>query len=198
LDDSKFIYTIKIKKRSGRTIVFFHRVVLVPASCTRPKSLLAVPNAIFFQSSSAGSRLMPSPELFAYPPSSHHLLSRSFPSPPRLPVHLVLPLPSPLQGRPPARGHALGVVSLAAHPTGARAAEVSVDSFAHVFDVDSGGLATLEAAPSKVWAVQFHPKVSTEHGWPTPVVRNRDFSRQKKWLLSCDFYCNNVRWFDGE
>jgi len=80
---------------------------------------------------------------------------------------------------PPARGHALGVVSLAAHPTGARAAEVLLDSFAHVFDVDSGGLATLEAAPSKVWAVQFHPKVSTEHGCPTPVVRNQDFQGKK-------------------
>ncbi|CAL4978981.1 unnamed protein product [Urochloa decumbens] len=60
---------------------------------------------------------------------------------------------------PPARGHALGVVSLAAHPAGALAAAVSLDSFVRVFDVDSGAsVATLEAPPSEVWGVQFHPK----------------------------------------
>ena len=118
---------------------FLHRVVLVPASCTRPKSLLAVPNAIFFQSPSAGSRSMPSPELFAYSPSSHHLL-------PVLSFSAATPCPScaasplPVAGPPPRGATRSGVVSLAAHPTGARAAEVSVDSFAHVFDVDSGGL----------------------------------------------------------
>lgn len=61
----------------------------------------------------------------------------------------------------PARGHALGVVSLAAHPAGALAAAVSLDSYIRVFDVDSGAsIATLEAPPSEVWGVQFHPKVS--------------------------------------
>ena len=62
---------------------------------------------------------------------------------------------------PPTRGHALGVVSLAAHPAGALAAAVSLDSFVRVFDVDSGAsVATLEAPPSEVWGIQFHPKVS--------------------------------------
>lgn len=60
----------------------------------------------------------------------------------------------------PARGHALGVVSLAAHPAGAVAAAVSLDSYVRVFDVDSGSsVATLEAPPSEVWGIQFHPKV---------------------------------------
>jgi WD repeat-containing protein 61 len=59
----------------------------------------------------------------------------------------------------PARGHALGVVSLAAHPAGALAAAVSLDSYIRVFDVDSGAsVAMLEAPPSEVWGVQFHPK----------------------------------------
>ncbi|KAG8090452.1 hypothetical protein GUJ93_ZPchr0011g28126 [Zizania palustris] len=62
---------------------------------------------------------------------------------------------------PPARGHALGVVSLSAHPAGAIAAAVSLDSYVRVFDVDSGAsVATLEAPPSEVWGIQFHPKVA--------------------------------------
>ena len=48
--------------------------------------------------------------------------------------------PLPVAGPPPRGATRSGVVSLAAHPTGARAAEVLLDSFAHVFDVDSGGL----------------------------------------------------------
>ena len=175
MDDSKFIYTIKIKKKKWEDHCFFFT-----AWCLYPPPVpvrnLCSPCPTRFSSNPPAL----DPDWCRHPSYLPTRRARiTFPSPPRLPVHLVLPLPSPLQGRPPARGHALGVVSLAAHPTGARAAEVSVDSFAHVFDVDSGGLATLEAAPSKVWAVQFHPKVSTEHGCPTPVVRNQDFQGKK-------------------
>ncbi|KAJ6832510.1 WD repeat-containing protein VIP3 [Iris pallida] len=60
---------------------------------------------------------------------------------------------------PPASGHSLGVVSVAAHPAGAVAASASLDSFVRVFDVSSGSsIATLEAPPSEVWGMQFDPK----------------------------------------
>lgn len=61
---------------------------------------------------------------------------------------------------PPSRGHALGVISVAAHPAGTVAASASLDSFIRVFDVDSNAsIATLEAPPSEVWNMQFDPKV---------------------------------------
>ncbi|KAJ6746492.1 WD REPEAT-CONTAINING PROTEIN 61 [Salix koriyanagi] len=59
-------------------------------------------------------------------------------------------------------GHCLGVVSVAAHPSGAIAASASLDSFIRVFDVDSNAsIATLEAPPSEVWQMQFDPKGTT-------------------------------------
>lgn len=55
-------------------------------------------------------------------------------------------------------GHCLGVVSVAAHPSGAIAASASLDSFIRVFDVDTNTtIATLEAPPSEVWQMQFNP-----------------------------------------
>ncbi|GMG99005.1 hypothetical protein Nepgr_000845 [Nepenthes gracilis] len=43
-------------------------------------------------------------------------------------------------------GHCLGVVSVAAHPSGVIAASASLDSFVRVFDVDTNNtIATLEA-----------------------------------------------------
>ncbi|KAG0466691.1 hypothetical protein HPP92_018271 [Vanilla planifolia] len=60
---------------------------------------------------------------------------------------------------PPSTGHALGVVSVAAHPGGVIAASASLDSFIRVFDVDSNAsISTLEAPPSEVWNMQFDPK----------------------------------------
>lgn len=57
-------------------------------------------------------------------------------------------------------GHCLGVVSVAAHPSGVIAASASIDSFVRVFDVDTNAtIATLEAPPSEVWQLQFNPKV---------------------------------------
>lgn len=57
-------------------------------------------------------------------------------------------------------GHCLGVVSVAAHPSGFIAASASLDSFVRVFDVDTNTtIATLEAPPSEVWQMQFDPKV---------------------------------------
>ncbi|XP_028074286.1 WD repeat-containing protein VIP3-like isoform X2 [Camellia sinensis] len=57
-------------------------------------------------------------------------------------------------------GHSLGVVSVAAHPSGVIAASASLDSFVRVFDVDHNNtIATLEAPPSEVWQMQFDPKV---------------------------------------
>ncbi|CAL5437959.1 unnamed protein product [Camellia sinensis] len=59
-------------------------------------------------------------------------------------------------------GHSLGVVSVAAHPSGVIAASASVDSFVRVFDVDHNNtIATLEAPPSEVWQMQFDPKGTT-------------------------------------
>ncbi|XP_078435852.1 transducin/WD40 repeat-like superfamily protein [Wolffia australiana] len=59
----------------------------------------------------------------------------------------------------PSTGHCLGVVSVAAHPSGAVAASASLDSFVRVFDVDSNAtIGTLEAPPSEVWGMQFDPK----------------------------------------
>ncbi|XP_031502031.1 WD repeat-containing protein VIP3 [Nymphaea colorata] len=56
-------------------------------------------------------------------------------------------------------GHCLGVVSVAAHPSGVVAASASMDSFIRVFDVDSNQtIATLEAPPSEVWNMRFDPK----------------------------------------
>lgn len=58
-------------------------------------------------------------------------------------------------------GHCLGVVSVAAHPSGKIAASASIDSFIRVFDLQSNNtIATLEAPPSQLWQMQFHPKVS--------------------------------------
>lgn len=59
-------------------------------------------------------------------------------------------------------GHSLGVVSVAAHPSGVIAASASLDSFVRVFDVDSNNtIATLEAPPSEVWQMKFDPSGST-------------------------------------
>ncbi|KAJ8750640.1 hypothetical protein K2173_015821 [Erythroxylum novogranatense] len=59
-------------------------------------------------------------------------------------------------------GHSLGVVSVAAHPSGIIAASASLDSFVRVFDVDTNAsIATLEAPPSEVWQMQFDPKGTT-------------------------------------
>uniref|UniRef100_A0A7N0VIT2 Uncharacterized protein n=1 Tax=Kalanchoe fedtschenkoi TaxID=63787 RepID=A0A7N0VIT2_KALFE len=56
-------------------------------------------------------------------------------------------------------GHCLGVVSVAAHPSGSLTASASLDSFVRVFDVDSNAtITTLEAPPSEVWQMQFNPK----------------------------------------
>ncbi|GAB2284903.1 WD repeat-containing protein vip3 [Dionaea muscipula] len=56
-------------------------------------------------------------------------------------------------------GHCLGVVSVAAHPSGVLAASASIDSFVRVFDVDTNNtVATLEAPPSEVWHLQFDPQ----------------------------------------
>nr|QCQ83088.1 putative protein VIP3 [Ambrosia artemisiifolia] len=59
-------------------------------------------------------------------------------------------------------GHCLGVVSVAAHPSGRIAASASMDSFIRVFDVESNNtIATLEAPPSEVWQMQFDPRGTT-------------------------------------
>ncbi|XP_050217954.1 WD repeat-containing protein VIP3 [Mercurialis annua] len=59
-------------------------------------------------------------------------------------------------------GHSLGVVSVAAHPSGVIAASASLDSFVRVFDVDTNAtIATLESPPSEVWQMQFDPKGTT-------------------------------------
>ncbi|WCJ43620.1 WD repeat-containing protein VIP3 [Euphorbia peplus] len=59
-------------------------------------------------------------------------------------------------------GHCLGVVSVAAHPSGVIAASASLDSFVRVFDVDTNAtIATLEAPPSEVWQMQFNSKGTT-------------------------------------
>ncbi|KAH9620432.1 hypothetical protein KSS87_022251 [Heliosperma pusillum] len=56
-------------------------------------------------------------------------------------------------------GHSLGVVSVAAHPSGVIAASASLDSVVRVFDVDTNHtLATLQAPPSESWQMQFNPK----------------------------------------
>ncbi|KAK9131307.1 hypothetical protein Sjap_011794 [Stephania japonica] len=56
-------------------------------------------------------------------------------------------------------GHCLGVVSVAAHPSGVIAASASLDSFVRVFDVDTNAtISSLEAPPSEVWQMQFDPK----------------------------------------
>ncbi|KAG6542206.1 hypothetical protein Mapa_016439 [Marchantia paleacea] len=56
-------------------------------------------------------------------------------------------------------GHALGVVSVAAHPSGSMAASTSLDSFVRVFDVDTNAtITTLETSPSEAWLMQFDPK----------------------------------------
>ena len=58
-------------------------------------------------------------------------------------------------------GHCLGVVAVAAHPSGIIAASVSLDRFVRVFYVDTNAtIATLEAPPSEVWQMQFDPKGS--------------------------------------
>jgi WD repeat-containing protein 61 len=58
-------------------------------------------------------------------------------------------------------GHGLGVVAVAAHPSGTLAASTSLDSFIRVFDVDSNAtVTTLETSPSEAWLMQFDPKVS--------------------------------------
>ncbi|KAK4483672.1 hypothetical protein RD792_010877 [Penstemon davidsonii] len=59
-------------------------------------------------------------------------------------------------------GHCLGVVSVAAHPSGRIAASASIDSFIRVFDVATNyTIATLEAPPSEVWQLQFNPQGTT-------------------------------------
>ncbi|XP_058068384.1 WD repeat-containing protein VIP3-like [Magnolia sinica] len=55
-------------------------------------------------------------------------------------------------------GHCLGVISVAAHPSGVIAASASLDSFVRIFDVDTNAtISTLEAPPSEVWNMQFDP-----------------------------------------
>ncbi|KAL3619557.1 hypothetical protein CASFOL_036618 [Castilleja foliolosa] len=55
-------------------------------------------------------------------------------------------------------GHFLGVVSVAAHPSGRIAASASINSFIQVFDVATNNtIATLETPPSEVWQLQFNP-----------------------------------------
>ncbi|KAG5559196.1 hypothetical protein RHGRI_008941 [Rhododendron griersonianum] len=57
-------------------------------------------------------------------------------------------------------GHCLGVVSVAAHPSGVIATSASLDSFVRVFDVDHNNtIATLEAPPSEVWQISYCQKV---------------------------------------
>ncbi|KAI5674319.1 hypothetical protein M9H77_14683 [Catharanthus roseus] len=59
-------------------------------------------------------------------------------------------------------GHCLGVVSVAAHPSGRIAASASIDSFIRVFDVSTNKtIATLEAPPSEVWQLKFSPDGTT-------------------------------------
>uniref|UniRef100_A0A5B7BIB7 Putative WD repeat-containing protein 61 n=1 Tax=Davidia involucrata TaxID=16924 RepID=A0A5B7BIB7_DAVIN len=59
-------------------------------------------------------------------------------------------------------GHCLGVVSVAAHPSGEIAASASLDSFVRVFNIRSNEtIATLEAPPSEVWQMQFDPLGTT-------------------------------------
>ena len=56
--------------------------------------------------------------------------------------------------------YCLGVVSVAAHPSGHFAASASLDSFVRVFDVDTNNtIASLEAPPSEVWQMQYDPRV---------------------------------------
>lgn len=58
-------------------------------------------------------------------------------------------------------GHALGVIAVAAHPSGALAASTSLDSFVRVFDVDSNAtVSILETPPSEAWLMQFDPRGS--------------------------------------
>ncbi|GJR18618.1 WD repeat-containing protein VIP3 [Tanacetum coccineum] len=81
-------------------------------------------------------------------------------------------------------GHCLGVVSVAAHPSGKIAASASMDSFVRVFDVESNvTIATLEAPPSEVWHMQFDPRAveSTVH---TIGSSEEEFCQ----LKSVDFY----------
>ena len=48
--------------------------------------------------------------------------------------------------------HSLGMTSLAAHSSGLISVSTSLDSFVHVFDVDTNAtIATLESPPSEVW-----------------------------------------------
>ena len=48
--------------------------------------------------------------------------------------------------------HSLGMTSVAAHSSGLISASTSLDSFVHVFDVDTNTtIATLESPPSEVW-----------------------------------------------
>ena len=57
-------------------------------------------------------------------------------------------------------GHCLGVVSVAAHPSGRIAASASIDSYVRVFTVDGNDtIATLDAPSSEVWQLQFNPQV---------------------------------------
>ncbi|GKU91455.1 hypothetical protein SLEP1_g5327 [Rubroshorea leprosula] len=59
-------------------------------------------------------------------------------------------------------GHCLGVVSVAAHPSGVIAASASIDSLVRVFDVDTNAtIASLEAPPSEVWQMRFDAKGTT-------------------------------------
>ncbi|CAI0627907.1 unnamed protein product, partial [Linum tenue] len=91
-------------------------------------------------------------------------------------------------------GHCLGVVSVAAHPSGIIAASASLDSFVRVFDVNTNAtIATLEAPPSEVWQMQFHPKVWDTSTWkltstltiPRPEVpKPSDKNTSKKFVLS--------------
>ncbi|KAJ1703308.1 hypothetical protein LUZ63_003087 [Rhynchospora breviuscula] len=63
---------------------------------------------------------------------------------------------------PPSRGHSLGVVSLAAHPSGSLAAASSLDSLVRVFHLHtSASVALLHPdSPSEAWGLNFHPKGS--------------------------------------
>lgn len=58
-------------------------------------------------------------------------------------------------------GHSLGVIAVAAHPSGSIVASTSLDSFVRIFDVDTNAtVTTLESSPSEAWLMQFDPKVA--------------------------------------
>ncbi|KAG0520399.1 hypothetical protein BDA96_08G070800 [Sorghum bicolor] len=99
-------------------------------------------------------------------------------------------------GGPAALATTLGcsLVFLAAHPVGALAAAVSLDSFIRVFDVDTGAsVATLEAPPSEVWCVQFHPKAINACETPSEQVHNKLKPAGSKCLCNTKYLRNWIQ-----